>query len=463
MGKKKLGFETLGDPQHPKKVAIVFVHGFTGDLRKTWRRIPEFLRQEPKLDEWDFVFFGYPSTFLFDLLNIWSADPDIDAIATQLSTAKNLLAYDSLAFVAHSMGGLVVQKALVRSGELRKRTSHVILFGTPSDGLDKASSLAFWKQQIKNMAAGPKGGFIRELRDDWKQLNLDQQPPFSFLAVAGLDDQFVPIKSSLGPFPKEFQTAINGNHVTMLKADSPSAECVQKIVQQIAGAAPAAGPLTAARQAMQRGKLQEVIDRLSPISGSLDDSGAVDLALALDSMGRRAEAVELLEKHQRQGTDVLGVLAGRYKRRWAAESRRADFKRAVQLYQSAYDEAVAKDPPDHAQAFYHGINLAYLALAGETKDGVQARKMAKAVLEHCSNVDDENQKLWRLASEGDACLVLKDSAQALARHRQAAKLEMNPWQALSIQEQALRLAGLTGMDSKDIAKLSNYYQGKQEE
>lgn len=457
---KNLGFQKLGGGL-AKRVAIVFVHGFTGDRMGTWRRIPEFLSHEPKLAEWDLVFFGYPSSGFFDLLNVWSADPDIDAIATQLSTAGNLLAYDALAFVAHSMGGLVVQRALVRSDELRKRTRHVVLFGTPSGGLDKARKLRFWKQQIRNMSSS--GKFIGDLRADWKRLKFNQAPPpFSFLAVAGLEDQFVPIKSSLGPFPEKFQSAIYGNHVTMLRAESADAECVQKIVQQISGHSPAEGPLTAARLAIQKGKFDDVVRRLNPVRSNLTDSGAVELALALDALGRRNEAMELLEQHKRAGTDVLGVLAGRYKRRWISESRRGDFKRAVQLYRQGYDEAVSKQ--DHAQAFYLGINLAYLALAGETRNSAEARRMAKAVMEHCAEArDDETLKLWRLATEGDAYLVLKDFKQALACHREAAKMKMDPWQALSIQEQSLRLAGLTGMEEADLKKLSGYYQGKQDE
>jgi len=457
---KKLGFTKFGDEKQPKRVAIVFVHGFTGDLTGTWRKIPEFLSQEPKLGEWDFVFFGYPSSGFFDLLNVWSADPDLEAIATQLSTSEDLLGYEALAFVAHSMGGLVVQRALVRSEELRQRTRHVVLFGTPSGGLDKARKPAFWKQQIRNMASNSK--FIGDLRADWKQLKFLQDPPFSFLAVAGLEDQFVPIASSLKPFPEKFQTTIDGNHVTMLKAASAGAECVQKIVQQIAGDAPAEGPRTAARLAIEKGKFDEVVRRRSPIRGELTDKGAVELALALDALGRRAEAMEQLEQHTRKGTDVLGVLGGRYKRSWEAESRRSDFKKAVELYQQGYDEAVFKQ--DHPQAFYLGINLAYLALAGEPRDGIGARRLAKEVLEHCEETrGDETQNLWRLASEGDANLVLKDFKTALARHREAAKTEMDPWQALSIQEQALRLAGLAGMNKDDLKKLSGYYQGKQDE
>src|SRR2546421_11777819 len=108
------------------RVAIVFVHGFTGDRKRTWGRIPEFLEQEPKLSGWEMFFFGYSSRWLFDLLGLWSADPDIDLISTKLATVPELARYTNLAFVAHSMGGLVVQNALTMYPDLLRRTSHVV-------------------------------------------------------------------------------------------------------------------------------------------------------------------------------------------------------------------------------------------------------------------------------------------------------------------------------------------------
>ena len=48
------------------ETAIVFVHGFTGDVAKTWRRIPEFLQADPRLNEWDLLGFGYQGHLRFD-------------------------------------------------------------------------------------------------------------------------------------------------------------------------------------------------------------------------------------------------------------------------------------------------------------------------------------------------------------------------------------------------------------
>src|SRR6516225_475190 len=105
-----------------KPAAIVFVHGFSGDRKKTWGRIPELLQKDRRLKEWDLYVFGYETHTRFDLLGLWSADPRIEEIAIKLKTTPEIGGrnYSAIAFVAHSMGGLVVQRALVTSEALRR-------------------------------------------------------------------------------------------------------------------------------------------------------------------------------------------------------------------------------------------------------------------------------------------------------------------------------------------------------
>ena len=207
------------------RVAIIFVHGFSGDLRRTWGNIPTLLESSGKLPGWDLFGFGYPSSKWIDLLGLWSADPDLERISDRLFTKlEPMIPTRRFAFVAHSMGGLVVQRALISRPKLRECTTHVTLFGTPSGGLEKAKPPISWlKQQADNMAKG--GPFVTSLRSDWNGLHWDSNPPFKFLTVAGEMDQFVDPGSSLDPFPKDVQRVIPGNHISMLKADSPGGPC----------------------------------------------------------------------------------------------------------------------------------------------------------------------------------------------------------------------------------------------
>ena len=443
--------------------AIVFVHGFTGDVEKTWRRIPEFLRDNPVLNEWDLLGVGYQSNRRFDLTGLWSSDARLEEIAIMLHSRPELGRYRRLAFVAHSMGGLVVQQSLVCYEDLRNRTSHVIFFGTPSGGLVKARFASFWKRQIQNMEAN--GPFIKALRERWKLLRLDSSPPFVFVAVAGETDQFVPPESSLGPFPQAVARVIPGNHLSMLDADSSDGPCVQIILQTLGGAPQ--GPLSAAKVAIEKGDFQDIIHRLwqardsnpNQLPTNLDDYGAVQLAIALEKTGDSAAAVAVLKSHKPKGTDVLGVLAGRLKRRWWLTNNGVDLEDARRLYQEAYDQSVAKNPPDHDQAYYHGINLAYLAVAAQ-RDFASARPMASRVLEHVARASDPGLKHWRPATEGDALMILGRTDEAIAKHREAAKQKLKPWEATSMEEQALRVADLCGVGEANRDKLADAYEGK---
>ncbi len=438
-------------------VAVVFVHGFTGDVRKTWNTIPDFLHAESKLAGWDLFGFGYRSTGWLDILNVWSADANLEIIAKELIAAADteLRGYKRLALVAHSMGGLVVQRALVQSQDLRDRVSHLVLFGTPSAGLVKASLISWWKQQTNNMSAS--GDFIRDLRKEWTRLDLTARLPF-FLAVAGENDQFVPPASSLGPFPEKHQRVVPGNHVSMLQSASADAAAVKILLRALMQNAAPAGPRASARVAVERGEFQRVIDTLGAHPEQLDDGGAVSLALALDAVGRRQEAIQMLEAHPGTGTDARGVLAGRYKRQWLVERRRALAVRAIELYTRGYEAARSKHPVDHEQASYHGINLAFMELAYGT-DYHEARARALQVLEHCGGWQSPKDRFWCTAAHADALLILGRTEEGIAKHRETAAFPLKPWQALSIQEQALRTADLCGCTPEEIRTIASIYEG----
>jgi hypothetical protein len=148
------------------------------------------------------------------------------------------------------------------------------------------------------------------------------------------------------------------------------------------------------------------------------------------------------------------------KRRWQVTRSADDLKSAVELYQRGYNEAVAQTPPDHDQAHYHGINLAYFALAGGKKDMTAAREMATKALIHAQGATDPEQKHWQLASEADALMILSRLDESFDKHRQIRAIEPNPWATLSIEEQSLRVADLCGLKKSQAQQLAAIYEGE---
>ena len=411
--------------------AVVFLHGFSGDRDDTWDRLPGLLGTA--VADWDIYTLGYATTFRPDFLGVWSADPDLPILATMLTTQASiqpLKRYRSLSLVAHSMGGLVVQRALVDDTNLANRTEKVVLFGTPSAGLRKASWLFFWKRQLRNMANGSE--FITALRQDWAAL-FEPEPRFDLRVVAGEQDQFVPPRSSLGPFHRQFHSVVPGNHLSMVRAedtDSPSVRLLMSVLSN----APVADDTTALLPLAAEIPNPTASALIEAHGDELSQQDVVRAALALEQNGKRDEAMALLQRYQTLGTDVQGTLAGRVKRMWIADEDLGFAQHALALYQGALD--VARKMGDASQIYYHSINVAFLEFVAF--DRVErSQKMAKLALETAS-LAEENA--WSVATQAEANLYLGNRDLALDLYRRMLAFEAEPWKYASTALQAGQIA-----------------------
>ena len=411
--------------------AVVFLHGFSGDRDDTWDRLPSLLGTV--VADWDIYTLGYATTFRPDLLGVWSADPDLPILATMLTTQASidpLRRYKSLAVVAHSMGGLVVQRALVDDPELANRTEKVVLFGTPSAGLRKASWMRFWKRQLMNMAKDSE--FITALRQDWAA-RFEPESGFDLKVVAGERDQFVPPESSLGPFPRHLQFVVPGDHLTMVRAadtDSPSVRLLMSALSNVPAADETTAPLTLAAEipdATASALIEAHGDEMS-------EADVVRAALALEQNGKRDEAMALLQRYQTLGPDVQGTLAGRIKRIWIENEDLELAQHALDLYQGALD--LARKMRDASQIYYHSINVAFLEFVAFDRVD-HAREMAKLALENAS-LSEEN--VWSVATRAEANLYLGHHNQALDLYRRMLAFVAEPWELASTALQAGQIA-----------------------
>ena len=411
--------------------AVFFLHGFSGDRDDTWDRLPGLLGTV--IADWDIYTLGYATTFRPDFLGVWSADPDLPILATMLTTQASidpLRRYRSLAVVAHSMGGLVVQRALVDDPGLADRTDKVILFGTPSAGLRKSSWLVSWKRQLRNMANGSE--FIVRLRQNWAA-RFEPEPGFDLRVVAGDRDQFVPPKSSLGPFPRGSHYVVPGDHLSMVRpvdTDSPSVRLLMSVLSDAPAEDVTTAPLALAA---------EIPDATASVliearGDEMSQEDVVRAALALEQNGKRDEAMVLFQRYQALGTDVQGTLAGRIKRMWLENKDLSFAQHALALYQEALDEA--RKNGDVSQIYYHSINVAFLEFVAF--DHVErAREMAELALDNASLAD---ANAWSVATEAEANLYLGRRDLALDLYRRMLEFEAEPWEYASTALQAGQIA-----------------------
>ena len=420
------------------RAAILFVHGFSAHPEQTWGRFADLLAGMPPLDVWDIYSLGYTTGMAPDVRGIWAADPDITTLATYLRTRASvepLARYEGLAVIAHSMGGLVAQKAIIDDASFTERVTHLIMFGTPSDGLEKARWGGFLKPQIRDMAR--QGEFVTALRAAWNhQFGTDR--PFRLVVVAGDRDVFVPVESSLDPFPTDTHIVIPGNHLEMTIPGGSDSMGVQVVANTLVGRAAPAGPWNSARVAIEHRRFRQAIKQLAPYEQELDDEHRVALALALDEVGERERAISLLQGTTDGGTDVAGTLAGRHKRNWMATGKKSDARAALELYRNAYRAAVSSGDPD--QAAYLAVNVAFLELAFEG-DRIGASETASAALDHASRA---RPGYWRDATAAEARLYLGDTEGAIDGYRAALAAEPPPRAIESMYAQASWIADRMG-------------------
>ncbi len=433
--------------------AMLFVHGFTGDSDETWGRFPLLLGAEESLNNWDILSLGYNTSFLPGTRGIWSADPELPILAKLFCTElviDPLVRYRRLAIIAHSMGGLVAQAALVADPDLTKRVSCVLLFGTPSAGLRKARILSrllgfLAGEQIHNMASD--GGFVTDLRREWSKV-FGADPPFRFYAIAGDKDQFVTPNSSLEPFAPQHQRVVRGDHLSMVKPRDKHADAVRLAVSVLAESVEPEGPRSPLRIAAEVGAAV-------PAGMAIAEAGAdgrqkfttqeqvVEAALALDSANKRPQAIGLLQRYQHLGTDVAGTLAGRIKRRWLQDGDEEDAKWALELYQTAL-QTVRSAPETQdtiGQVFYHAINVAFLKQVAFGRAD-EAREMARLALEFARKQTPPD--MWSVATEAEAHLYLGEYDQALAQYEAAMEMKPETWKLVSAGQQAQQIAGYAG-------------------
>lgn len=107
----------------PARHLVVFVHGFGGSARNTWPDFPSLLTANPLLEAFDFLFYGYNGrtqqahnsanefgAFLSNFLGDPAAFVN-QSIPTGYKRSN--FGYDRIVLVAHSLGAVVVRRALL--------------------------------------------------------------------------------------------------------------------------------------------------------------------------------------------------------------------------------------------------------------------------------------------------------------------------------------------------------------
>ncbi len=213
----------VGEGPHRKPVAVVFVHGIFGD-QTTWASqetsFPQMLTSDPAFgDKVDaFVFQYYSPKF--------GPAGNVGELAKQLKAALEdnhvLDDHERIAFLCHSMGGLVTRRALILLRDLRK-VSMIYFYATPGNGaeISQLASRISASPQLKSMLPLEGNEALQQIQDDWVNWPEARGVP-SYCAYETLptDGVIVVNQSSARSLCNRLPEAMTANHSQIVKPES---------------------------------------------------------------------------------------------------------------------------------------------------------------------------------------------------------------------------------------------------
>jgi pimeloyl-ACP methyl ester carboxylesterase len=216
------------------EATLVTVHGFWSSPA-TWDRLTTVWSADERLRGLRIHPFGYRSPKLPRMPFSPSRIPDYDDIAQTFATEYTVKLADALpvAIVAHSQGGLVLQRFLTwmlqqgRGRELSRIVSVVVL-ACPNNGADYLRSLRHALGYHRHAQGGSLEMLHKQVADTQRMVLQrivnatvvdDHQCPIPFHVYAGDGDRIVVAASAQAAFPSA--STLAGNHSSILDPGAP--------------------------------------------------------------------------------------------------------------------------------------------------------------------------------------------------------------------------------------------------
>ena len=429
---------------------LLFLHGFSGEAKDTFGNIPNMLQSDSNFDGWAMKPLGYAPIVQPKLgKDIWGAILDVDKIAGFLKTSiqNKFRHYDRIAIVAHSLGGLVAQKAvLLLDEDNRNRITHLLMFGTPSNGIAPEVLDKQWNKKYSELSS--EGDYIQSLRKEWEN-TFNSTYPFKLKVAASTDDEYVSLESCHKPFSQENREYVEGKHLDMVKPKSDKDATYALILDSLTGSKFFNEYDNKEEINLILGKYDSVVKKLLPNKDDLDKRGITQLVFALEGLGRTDEVYDILNNNNhKSNTDLMGVVGGRHKRDYLKTFSGKSYKMSHEYYSKALEISVENGVD--SQIYYHAINLAFLSIVSDPETGRgEMKKYANQALEAANKCDDS----WKYATIAEANMYLGSLDTAKAYYIKASE-GMGIREKLSMHTNAY--AGYVALTNKENDEFTQF-------
>lgn len=149
----------------------MFVHGMFGNSDDTWRFSsqvywPEMLLSDTTFNDSDIYVASYPTPFVGGRMNI---EDIVSNLENRLTADDVFSKHREVVFVCHSLGGLVVERLLLKNRDYDKQVPFIYFFGTPQTGADIASIGKLLDDPLfKDLSASQDNEILQGIEDEWR-------------------------------------------------------------------------------------------------------------------------------------------------------------------------------------------------------------------------------------------------------------------------------------------------------
>ena len=149
---------------------IVFVHGLHGS-RESWRASngaywPDLVRTDPRFAYSDVEVAEYPTPASHGKM---SSVQLADILWTHLRQ-DHVWEHREVVFVAHSLGGILVEEMLLKHPEDAAKVKFIVSYGTPHEGSSLARIASFYDKDplLNDLSDASDNSFLTDLEKNWR-------------------------------------------------------------------------------------------------------------------------------------------------------------------------------------------------------------------------------------------------------------------------------------------------------
>lgn len=154
----------------PKARVIVFVHGLHGS-RESWRGPngtywPDMVRFDPRFAYSDVEVAEYPTP----ASNGKMSSVQLADILWARLDKDHVWGHHEVVFVAHSLGGILVEEMLLRHPAEAARVRFIVSYGTPHEGSTMARLAALYDKDplLNDLSDASDNAFLSDLESNWR-------------------------------------------------------------------------------------------------------------------------------------------------------------------------------------------------------------------------------------------------------------------------------------------------------